>query len=140
MTTVLHTQPYCRFIGIQTNLRRKRLHRTNQGSNFLKGSFSNRDNARVTIQFRRESQPQHLKIWIFLKNRPIHFNINGPSVIRLVKQNQLSFPSIEINQPLPAPVHSVSSSDSSSDANSSWDMQRYYKPFVLSTLGMPGYA
>ena len=41
---------------------------------------------------------------IFLKNRPIHFNINSTSVIRPVKQNQLSFSSIEINKPLPAPV------------------------------------
>ena len=29
-------------------------------------------------------------------------------VIRPVKQNQLSFPNIEINKPLLAPVHSVS--------------------------------
>ena len=33
------------------------LHRTNQGSNFLGGSFSNRDNVRAPIQFRREHQP-----------------------------------------------------------------------------------
>ena len=41
MTTVFHTWPYGRFI--QSNLRRKKLHRTNQGSNFLGGSFSNRN-------------------------------------------------------------------------------------------------
>ena len=33
------------------------LHRTNQGSNFLGGSFSNRDSVRAPIQFRREHQP-----------------------------------------------------------------------------------
>ena len=65
MTTVFHAWPYGRFIEIQSNLRRKKLHRTNQGSNFLGGSFSNRDNVRAPIQFRRESQPQHLKRWIF---------------------------------------------------------------------------
>ena len=33
-------EPYGRFIEIQSNLRRKQLHRTNQGFNFLRGSFS----------------------------------------------------------------------------------------------------
>ena len=45
------------------------------------------DNARPPIQFQRESQPQQLKRWIFLKNRPFHFHISSTSVIRLVKQN-----------------------------------------------------
>ena len=77
---------------------------TNQGSNFLRGSSSNRDNVRFPIQFRRECQPQHLKGWFFLGNKPIHFHINSTSVIRLVKRNQSSFSSIEINKPLSAPV------------------------------------
>ena len=38
----------------------------------------------------------------------IYFDINSTSVIRQVKQNQLSFSSIEINKLLSAPVHSVS--------------------------------
>ena len=58
MTTVSHEWLYCRFIKIQSNLRRKKLHRTNLGSNFLGNSFSNRDNVRAPIQFTRESQPQ----------------------------------------------------------------------------------
>ena len=62
MTTEFHEWLCDRFIEIQKNLWGKKLHRTNQGSNFLGGSFSNRDNARAQIQFRRESQPQHLKI------------------------------------------------------------------------------
>ena len=41
------------FIEIQSNLRRKKLHKTNQGSNLLGGSFSNRDYLRGSIQFRR---------------------------------------------------------------------------------------
>ena len=109
MTTVFHTWVYGRFIEIQSNLRRrKKLHRTNESSNFVGGSFSNRDNVRVPIQFRREGQPKHLKILFFLKNRPIHFHINRTIVIRQVKQNQLSFPSIKINKPLLTPVYSVS--------------------------------
>ena len=33
----------------------------NKSSNFLGGSFSNRDNVRAPIQFRREGQRQHHK-------------------------------------------------------------------------------
>ena len=87
MTAVFHTWLYGRFIEIQSNLRRKKLHRTNQDSNFLGGSFSNRDNVRAPIQLRREIQPQHLKRCFFLKNRPIHFHINSTSVFRPVKRN-----------------------------------------------------
>ena len=87
----IHAWPYGRFIEIQRNLKKKKLHRTNQSSNFLGSSFSSRDNVRAPIQFRRENQSQHFKRWFFLKNRPIHFHINSTSVIRLVKRNQLSF-------------------------------------------------
>ena len=41
MTTVFHTWMCGRFIEILSNLGRKKLHRTNQGSNFLGGSFNN---------------------------------------------------------------------------------------------------
>ena len=107
MTTAYHARLYDRFKGIQNNLRRKKLCRMNQGSNFPGSSFSNRDNIRVPIQFRRECQPQHLKRWFFLVNRLIHFYINSFSVIRLLKWNKLSFSSIEISKLLPAPVHTV---------------------------------
>ena len=47
------------YIEIQSNLWRKKHHRTKfHSSNFRRGSFRNRDNVRVPIQFRRESQPQ----------------------------------------------------------------------------------
>ena len=85
MTTVFYARPYCRFIKIQSFLRKK-LHGTNQAANFLGCSFCNRDNVRPPIQFRKERQCQHLKRWLFFKRRPIHFHINRPSVIRLVKQ------------------------------------------------------
>ena len=108
MPTVFYTWPYGRFIEIQNNLRRKKLHRTNQGSNFLVDNFSNRDNIRATTHFRREGQPQDLKRWfIHFLFRHIHFHINSTSIIILVKQNQLSFSSIKIIHPLPAPVQSV---------------------------------
>ena len=78
MTGVLHTWPYDRFIEIQSNLRRKKLHRMNQGSNFLGGSFSNRDNVRAPMQFRRESQPQHLKDAFSLRADPSIFTSTAP--------------------------------------------------------------
>ena len=54
ITTVFHAWPYGRFIEIQSNLRRKKLHTRNQGSNFLGGSYINRDNVRAPIQYGRE--------------------------------------------------------------------------------------
>ena len=42
MTTAFHAWLYGRFIEIQSNVRRKELYGTNQGSNFLGGSFHNR--------------------------------------------------------------------------------------------------
>ena len=50
MTTVSHTWPYSRFTETQSNLRKKKLHSRNQGSNFLGDSFNNRDNVRAPIQ------------------------------------------------------------------------------------------
>ena len=108
MTTMFHAEPFGGFTVIQNHLRRKKLHRMNQGSNFFGGSFRYRDDVRVPIQFGRERYPKHLKILFLLENRPFHFHINSTSVIRLIKQNLLSFSSIEINKPLPAPVQSVS--------------------------------
>ena len=111
MATVFHVWPYGRLIEIQSNLRRMKPHRTNQCSNFLGDSFTNRDHVRTPFQFTRESLPQHLKHlkrWFFLKNRPIHFHINITNATRAVKQNYLSFPRIEMKKPLPAPVHCVS--------------------------------
>ena len=44
----------------------------------------------------------------FLKSRPIHVHINSTSVVRPIKQNKLSFSSIEINKLFPSPVRNVS--------------------------------
>ena len=56
------------FIEIKSSLRKKKLHRTNQGPNFLEGSFSNRYNERTPIQFRRESQPQDISTRVIRSN------------------------------------------------------------------------
>ena len=108
MISVFHAWPYGRFTVTQRNLRRKKLDRTNQRSNFLGHIFINRNNVRVPVQLRRESQPQHIKTQCFLKNRPISFHVNSTSVIILVKRSQLRFSSNETNKPLPVPVYSVS--------------------------------
>ena len=71
--------PYGRVIQTQRNLRRKNLDGNNKGFNFLGGSFNNRDKVRAPIQFRRASQPQHVKRLFFLINRLIHFHINSTS-------------------------------------------------------------
>ena len=103
LTAVFHARLYGMFIEIQRNLRRRTLHRMNQGSNFLGGSFSNNDNVRAPIQFRRQGrQPQLLKRWFFPKTKLTHFHINSTSVIKTVKQNKISFSSIKINKPFPA--------------------------------------
>ena len=49
MTTVFYTRPYDRLIELQTNVRRKKVDRTNQGFNFLGSSFNNRDNLEEKI-------------------------------------------------------------------------------------------
>ena len=61
MTTVFHAKPYGGLIEIQSNLRRKKLHRMNQGLKRLGENFSNRDDFRSPIQTRRKRQPQHLE-------------------------------------------------------------------------------
>ena len=55
MTAVFDAWPNGRFIEIQSNLMGKKLHRMNQSSNFVEGTFSNRDNVRAPIQFRKEN-------------------------------------------------------------------------------------
>ena len=118
MTTAFHAWTYRIFIEIQSNLRRKKLHRKNQVSNFLGCSFSNRDNVKAPIQFRRESQPQHLKRLFFLKKKPIHFHINSTSALKTVKQSSFSFPALKSTRHF-LPQSTVSCrSDSSSEANS----------------------
>ena len=117
MTKVFHAWQYGRSIEIQSNLRRKKLHRTNQGSNFLGNSFSNKDNVRASMQFSKESQTQHLKRWFFLKNRPICFHINSTSVLDWSNETSWVFPALKSTSHFL--VHSTVScrSDSSSKAN-----------------------
>ena len=47
MKTVFQVTPYGKFIEIKSNLREKKLRKTNQGTNFLGDIFSNKDNVRA---------------------------------------------------------------------------------------------
>ena len=121
MKTVFHAWVYGRFIEIQSNLRRKKLHRTNQGSNFLGSSFSNRDHVRTPIQFRRESQLQMIFPQDDFSSRadPSIFTSIAPVLSEHSNKSSLVFPALKsTNHFLPQSTVSRRS-DSSSEANSS---------------------
>ena len=61
MTKVFYAWLYGRFIEMQSSLRRKKPHRTNQGSNFFGRTFSNRDNGRAPIQLEEKVNLSILK-------------------------------------------------------------------------------
>ena len=106
-------------IEIQSNLRRKKHHRTNQGSNFFGGSFSNRYNVTAPIQFGSKSQLQHAKRWIFLKNRPIGFPIIAPVLSHWSNETSWLFPALKPTYHFLPQSRVSCRSDSSSEANSS---------------------
>ena len=100
MATVFHTKLDGTFIQLQSNLGKKKLHRTNQVSNVLGGSFSNRDNVRAPFQFRREKHPGTLKNHFSARTDPLIFI----QCYSTGKRNKLDFSSTEINKLLPSPV------------------------------------
>ena len=87
MTTVFYAWLYGRFIEIQSNLRREKLHRTKQGSNLC--SFSNKNSVTAPIQLKRESQPQHLKRWFSSRTDPSIFTLIAP--VLLDQSNETSW-------------------------------------------------
>ena len=95
MTTVFSTRSYGRFIEIQSNRRRKKLHTTNQVSNFLGSSFSDGGNVGAPIQFGRERQPQHLKRWFFLKSDPFVFTQITPKSLNWSNKTSSVFPALK---------------------------------------------
>ena len=84
MTQVFHG----RFI--QRKLRRKKLPRTNQGSNFLGGSFSNRDIVRAPIESVPSLYPGYgrLPIYAFSDIFELSFRIYGPRKYGALKKKQ----------------------------------------------------
>ena len=81
----------------------------NQCSNFLGVSFSNRDNARTPIRFRKKKDnPRILKNDFSSKADPSISTSTGPMLLDWSNKTSWVFPTILINKPLPAPVHRVS--------------------------------
>ena len=60
MTIVSHVRSEGRLIKIKDNIKRKRLLRGNQASNFLGDSFSNKGKLSYPIQFKPKRQSQYL--------------------------------------------------------------------------------
>ena len=122
MTTAFHVWLYGGFMDIQSTFRRKKLHRTNQGSNFLGGTFSNRENVRAPSRFKTKVNPSNLKDKFSSKTDPFTFTSIAPvllDVIRPVKQTSQLFPALKsTNHFLPQSTVSPRS-DSISEANCS---------------------
>ena len=93
---------------------RKKLRRMNQGSNFLGGIFSNRDNIRAPIKFQEKVNPSILKNDFSSRTDPSIFTSIAPMLFDWLYKTKFT----EIYKPLPALVQNLRS-DSSSEANSS---------------------
>ena len=61
MTTVFHARSFGRFPEIKNSLRKKKVHKTNQGFKFFGDSASIKDNVSAPIQFRKKDGPRILK-------------------------------------------------------------------------------
>ena len=120
MITVFHVRPYGLFIERKSNLRRKKLQRTNQDSNFLGGSLNNRDNVRAPTQFRRERQPKILKYDFSSSADPSIFTSIATELLDWSYKTSWVFRALKSTSHFLKPVTSMSRrSDSSSEANSS---------------------
>ena len=81
MTTVLYACPYSIYIEIQNNLRREKLHRTNQGSKFLGSSFSNKDNIRPQSNLEEKVNPNIFKDEFSSQTHPSIFTAIAPVLL-----------------------------------------------------------
>ena len=118
MTIVFHAWSYGRCIEIQSNLMRKKLHRMNQGFNFIGGSFTNRNNVRAPIQFRRERQAKHLKDEFSSRTDQAIFTSIAPALL-MWNETSWVFPALKSTSHFLPQLTVSYRSDSSSEANSS---------------------
>ena len=95
MATVFHAWPYCRFIEILSNLRRKKLLKRNQGSNFLEGNFSNSNNVRALIQPRKEVNTSIIKDDFSSKTDPSIFASLEPLLSHQSSKTSWVFPALK---------------------------------------------
>ena len=117
VTKVFHAWPYGRFIDLQSNIRRNKLHRTNQSSNFLGGSFSNRDNVSAPIQFRRKNQK--LKDEFSSRTDPFIFTSIAPMLLDWPNETRWVFSALKSTSHFLHQSTVSHRSDSNSEANSS---------------------
>ena len=87
---------------MKNNARRKKLHSTNKYPIFFEAVSATETMKEPESNLEKKGSPSILKKIFFFKNRSIHFHINSIRVFRLLKQNKVSFSSIE-----PDPVYSV---------------------------------
>ena len=119
MITVFHPWKYGRFTEIKSNLRRETLHRTNQGSNFIGGSFSNRDNVMAPIQLEETVNSSIFKDDFSSKTDPSLFTSIAKVLLNWSNKTNRVFPALKsASHFLPQSTVSLRS-DSSSAANSS---------------------
>ena len=120
MTTVFHARPYGRFIKTQSNFRRKKDHRTNQSSNFLRGSIGIRDNVRAQESNLEEKHNSSiLKIDFSSRTDPSILTSIAPLLLHHLNKTGWVFPGLKsTNHFLPQSTVSCRS-DSSSEPNSS---------------------
>ena len=108
MTTVFHAWLYGRFIEIQSNLRRKKLHKTNQGSNFLKALLATEIMKQPQSSLEEKVNPSIVKDNFSSRTAPYIFTSIASVLLDQSDETDCVFFRIEINKVLPAPIHSVS--------------------------------
>ena len=102
------------------SFRRKKHHRTNQGSNFLGGSFSNRDNVRVT----QSNLEAKVNLCILKDDFPSRTNPSivtsiAPMLLDLPNETSSVFPALKSTSHFMPQSTASRRSDSISEANSS---------------------
>ena len=118
MVTIFLAWLYGKLIEIQSNLRKKKLHRTNQSSNFLGGSLSNRDNVRPQSNLEEKVNLSILNDFSSRTGRSIFTSIVP---VFLDRSNETSWVFLALKSTSHFLLQSTVSrrSDSSSEANSS---------------------
>ena len=120
MTAVFHAWPYGRFIEIQSNLRRKKLHRTNQAPIFLEAVLAI-EMMMSEPQSNLEEKVNHsiLKYYFFSRTDPSIFKSILPVFLDWSIETSWVFPALESTSHY-LPQSTVSCrSDISSEANPS---------------------
>ena len=86
MTTIFHARPYGRFMEVQSKLRRKKLHRTNQDSDFLGDSFSKGDNVTGPSNLEEKDNLSILKDDFSSRTNPSIFPSRAPELLHWLNE------------------------------------------------------